>query len=198
MFEDSVQHFDKSYKIDEFVKASCRQYANSKYVGHYVNYRAVNEECARRHAYFGKIGQVYAHYFLTDLGLEPSDLNLEVYGNKPKTWDTYLNCGDKRVHVKTCDQRSARKHGESWVFQASDFTGKGRDEIYDTGDGNDFFLFLVFDEANNTLTIRSLVSWNYIQENGLLKSPALNRYGNIKQAVYYADLPQPTVTYDFN
>ena len=136
----------------------------------------------------GKIGEMVAFDFLKEFFDDLSAPDLTVYSVKNKSWEKDLisKVGGKKFGVKSQTIESAKKYGESWVFQNED-SGIHGDK--DKKDDDNFIVFVLLDVAEKLGWIRGIVKVKWLHENGLFKPMKLLHLKS-KRAVYYEDLAE--------
>lgn len=155
-------------------------------IGIYAKRNQFNPEKGKADNRNGKIGEIVAHSFLLPKFPDITTPDFEVYAAKNKSWAKDLSStkANKVFGVKSQTIESAKKYGESWVFQNEDAGVHGKTDKSD--DGN-FILFVLLDLTEKLGYVRAAVKVKWIHENGLFKPMKLAHLTS-KKAVYYDDL----------
>lgn len=136
----------------------------------------------------GKMGEFASQAYLQSLGHECSAPDCKVYTNKTgrkKSWDSDLIVNEHKIAVKTQDSASAKRYGESWIFQKGGNGYRGhRDPIIDKGES--FVLFVTLSIGDKTARVRGPFHMSNIRK--YFKAPKIHALKFSKACVYLKDI----------
>ena len=129
----------------------------------------------------GCYGEYAVFNYLKSLGIKCSRPDLKIYETRKKSFDQDLKTNKHLLHVKSQSHVSAKRYGQSWLFQRSD-------KLYKAPLKNEY---MVFTNVNlNTLEVEVLgfVNCQKIKELNLWGECKVPRYRHSKCAIYLKDL----------
>lgn len=175
------------FELDDSVIKICNDFgAAINSVPMYLSRRNASVSRVKNQIIEGKLGEFAANQFLQNEFHFPNNVtpDIRVYSKGDKSWDADLlyNKADTEypnVHVKCCTKQTAKRYGESYVFQCSN--GLFRDVK-----STDYICMVLYDPPK--FCVRSLVSWSYLHKLNIFRLPKLDKHKGSKVCIYYEDL----------
>lgn len=140
----------------------------------------------------GKMGELMACDYLRGLGYECSDPDFQVYKARQKSWDSdmYLTLTHRhKVACKAQDEESARRFGQSWIFQKGGHGFGHTDPVIQKGESLSVFVSLNLKEK--TAEVRG--PFRMCDLRPLFKPPRIERLRFSKVALYWEDMKEVPV-----
>jgi len=189
LLEKSFFH-DLWFRLPEDTVSRCREFAQKyteKRGDHYVKRRNADPKKIESQAFESKLAEFGALEFALkycDLQLKSPDLT--IYDGAACSFDADLTNNEVEWHVKSCNNKTAKSCGESYVFQYKDNNGRGgRDSLFDNPKSDDMICLVRVDEDRLKVQIRGLVSWKYAYDLVLAGNPKSDAMIAIKKVLYY-------------
>lgn len=135
----------------------------------------------------GKMGELMACDYLRGLGYECTDPDFQVYKARQKSWDSdmYLTLTHRhKVACKAQDEESARRFGQSWIFQKGGHGFGHTDPVIQKGESLSVFVSLNLKEK--TAEVRG--PFRMCDLRPLFKPPRIERLRFSKVALYWEDM----------
>ena len=177
---------DQIKQCEEFALRSAETHTS-----HYARRGQTNKDKVLKDIKIGKQGEVglYTYMLVSIFGL-PTEPDFEIYKGKRKKFgaDLFFNTKYTQfpIHVKTQDIESAKKYGQSYLFQ---YNGRGfghTDKIFKSYDDKE--LFAAVEVNDSIITIHGVWRLKDIFEADLFKEPRLRWFHGVKKALYLDDI----------
>jgi hypothetical protein len=167
----------------------CKEYANnSNSKGFYIRKRNADPDKVKSQIFQGKLAEFGVAFVLINYFSFPADIkpDLNIYKTNQKSWaaDLPYACTYPKypnVSVKCCSLDSAKRYGESYVFEL-------KDKLFQDKDSADYVAFVLLDEKTQKCKVRAIVSWKYLIDKNLLKEMKLAIHRGKKVAIYMEDI----------
>lgn len=174
----------------------------STHIDQYARRRQTDPRQIQHQIEIGKLGEIATSCWLKTVFAEPvsdnpspralfgvSEPDFEIYDAHQKTFapDLFLfvdGFGQIPIHVKTQDQQSAERFGESWTFQYGINVGSDK-EIF-APDPQGYVAFVSVE--GNRAHIRGIPLVATLHSHDLFRDPKLAKLRGIKTVVYFEDL----------
>lgn len=137
----------------------------------------------------GKIAEEYSFSIIRQYVEDISPPDYNIYSGKNKNWEPDLKSKNFNFSIKCQEISSAKKHGESWVFQLGydSFDCDNFTFSYDIFNKN-FVVFNLIDIRNKYGEIKAIVPIKNLHDNKLFKPVKVPMLRSTKVAVYYSDI----------
>jgi hypothetical protein len=166
----------------------CNKFADKRMEGSkgLYSYRGeTNSSKMKDDIIIGTMGEMGVNKYMVDKGYECSEPDLKIYENKRKSFDADLFSGDIKIHIKSQGVESAKRYGNSWLFQRSDSLVKDPSE-------HDLICFTNVNLETREVTILGFCWAKDIVDNNRFAECRVFRYRNTKVALYLKDLEDLT------
>ena len=147
-----------------------------------------NPSRIKHQAAVGKFGEILACDYLQFYGHACTEPDFQIYSNQDKSWESDLFVGKHKIACKTQDSASARRYGQSFVFQKG---GHGRghtDPVLQ--DQESLCMFVMLNLKNCTCDVRG----PYLMRDliTLFKEPTVESLRFSKSCLYWDDIQKLT------
>jgi hypothetical protein len=167
--------------------AKCQAYAEDEFSSVKTSRKERGQRDASRIKHqcaVGKMGEILACEYLRFFGHECTEPDFEVYASFDKSWESDLFVGKQKIACKTQDDASARKYGQSWVFQ------RGGNGHYHTDpvmkDEESLCMFVMLDVKNCLCEVHGPYAMSDLIP--LFKDPTLDALRFSKACLYWEDI----------
>lgn len=167
-------------KIPKRIYIKCKKFSENRLSSSKstYSYRGESRECKMLDdVRIGCIGEWAVSIYLTDMGFECSEPDMNIYEKNKKSFDADLYVDDIHIHVKSQGIESAKRYGNSWLFQRSD-------SLVSNPDDNEIIAFTNVDLENRTVEILGFC-WARDMKYGECK---VWSYRHTKLAVYLPEI----------
>jgi hypothetical protein len=175
-------------KIGKAAIDKCIKFADERIEGskNLYTYRGEsNLSKMREDLEIGVVGEMGVYKYMVDKGYECSKPDLKIYEDRRKSFDADLFSGDIKIHIKSQGIGSAKRYGNSWLFQRSDSLVKNPSE-------HDLICFTNVNLEAKEVTVLGFCWAKDIVNNDKFAECKVFRYRHTKVAIYFKDLEDLT------
>jgi len=169
----------------------CVDYANAEISSVTTSRRQRGQSNASRikhQAAVGKMGELLACEYLQFYGHDCSAPDFQIYSNADKSWESDLFVGKHKIACKTQDAASARRYGQSFVFQKGGH-GRGHSDPV-MNDQESLCMFVMLNLRNCTCDVRGPYTMRDLIP--LFKEPTVESLRFSKSCLYWDDIKKLT------
>lgn len=172
----------KSYHLSSDIIRICQNFSDlvvNTNVDEYAKRNQLNIEKIKQDIMIGKLAEWGVYFIYLDRGRKTISLpDMSVYSRRNKSFDPDLNWGLYKLHIKSQTSLSAKRYGDSWVFQSKDPLFEYSNE-YDivVGCRVDFYTDGAYVKIELEKPFKKLV----------FGEPKLSKFENNKKVVYLKD-----------
>ena len=147
-----------------------------------------NASRIKHQAAVGKFGEILACEYLRFYGHDCSAPDFQIYSNANKSWESDLFVGKHKIACKTQDAASARRYGQSFVFQKG---GHGRGHTDPVmRDEESLCMFVMINLKNCTCDVRGPYAMRDLIP--LFREPTVESLRFSKSCLYFDDIQKLT------
>ena len=170
----------------------CQDYAEAELASVTTSRRQRGQRNVNRikhQAAVGKMGELLACEYLRFFGHACTKPDFTIYSNANKSWDSDLYVGKHKVAVKTQDDASAYRYGQSWVFQRGGHAGRGHTDPV-IKDEESLCMFVMLDLTKKLCAVHGPYSMRDLIP--LFKDPTVESLRYTKACLYWDDVKNLT------